>query len=142
MSNIALMAKKAPEKHSLSKEHKAAMAVGRVEGRIVRDYLEAIRMNKGKPGRKRTPDSISRRLVAIENELAVANAVQELELIQERLDLQTELAAMTSKVDPASLEADFARVAQAYSKRRGISYAAWRAVGVEPSVLKKAGITR
>ena len=67
------MAKKAPEKHSLSKEHKAAMAVGRVEGRIVRDYLEAIRMNKGKPGRKRTPDSISRRLVAIENELAAAD---------------------------------------------------------------------
>ena len=130
------MAKKAPEKHSLSKEHKAAMAVGRVEGRIVRDYLEAIRMNKGKPGRKRTPDSISRRLAVIENELAAANAVQELELIQ------TELAAMTSKVDPSSLEADFARVAQAYSKRRGISYAAWRAVGVEPSVLKKAGISR
>ena len=59
----------------------------------------------------------------VENELADANAVQELELIQERLDLQTELAAMTSKVDPSSIEADFTRVAQAYSKRRGISYA-------------------
>jgi hypothetical protein len=136
------MAKKDTSKHSLSKEHKAAMAVGRVEGRVVRDYLEAIRMNKGKPGRKRTPDSISRRLAAIETELGSANAVQELELVQERLDLQTELAAMTSKVDPASLEAEFTRVAQAYSKRRGISYTAWRAVGVEPAVLKKAGISR
>lgn len=136
------MAKKATAQHSLSKEHKAAMAVGRVEGRIVRDYLEAIRMSKGKPGRKRTPDSISRRLAVIEAELETANAVQELELVQERLDLQTELAAMTSKVDPASLEAEFCRVAQAYSKRRGISYTAWRAVGVEPAVLKKAGISR
>lgn len=139
---LIVMAKKAPAQHTLSKEHKAAMAVGRVEGRVVRDYLDAIRMNKGKPGRKRTPESITRRLGVIENELADANPVQELELIQERLDLQTELAAMTSKVDPSTLEAEFCRVAQAYSKRRGISYAAWRAVGVEPGVLKKAGISR
>lgn len=129
-------------KYSLSQEHKAALAVGRVEGRIVRDYLEAIRMNKGKPGRKRTPDSIARRLAVIAAEIGAANAVQHLEMTQERLDLENELAAMTSKVDPSSLEAEFTRVADAYSKRRGISYAAWRAVGVEPAVLKKAGISR
>ena len=30
----------------------------------------------------------------------------------------------------------------AYSARKGISYAAWRELGVEPAVLKKAGISR
>jgi len=33
-------------------------------------------------------------------------------------------------------------VAKSYSSRKGISYAAWREVGVEPAVLKKAGISR
>ena len=42
------------------------MAEGRVEGRVVREYLEALRNSKGKPGRKRTPDSVSRRMEAIE----------------------------------------------------------------------------
>jgi hypothetical protein len=32
--------------------------------------------------------------------------------------------------------------AKAYSERRGISYAAWRELGVEAAVLKKAGIGR
>jgi hypothetical protein len=45
-------------------------------------------------------------------------------------------------VDPTTLEAGFIKVAAAYSKRKGISYAAWRAVGVEPTVLKQAGISR
>jgi hypothetical protein len=34
------------------------------------------------------------------------------------------------------------KVAKGYSARQGISYASWREVGVEPSVLKKAGISR
>lgn len=129
-------------KPSISDQHKAAMAEGRVEGRVVRDYLDALRNSKGRPGRKRTPDSVARRLQAIEAELADASPVRELELIQERLDLQVELESMQSKVDPASLEAGFVKIAAAYSQRKGISYTAWRAVGVQPSVLKKAGIPR
>ncbi len=136
------MAAKRGPKNSISDSHKAAMAEGRVEGRIVRDYLEAIRNSKGKPGRKRTAESVSRRLSAIDEELAASNPVRELELVQERFDLERELASMQAKVDPRSLEADFVKVAAAYSKRKGISYAAWRAVGVEPAVLKQAGISR
>ncbi|MFZ4719834.1 MAG: hypothetical protein ACOYMR_10435 [Ilumatobacteraceae bacterium] len=136
------MAAKRGPKNSITDQHKAAMAEGRVEGRIVRDYLEALRNSKGKPGRKRTPDSVSRRMAAIETELADANPVRELELVQERFDLERELATMQSKVDPKSLEAGFVKVAASYSKRKGITYAAWRAVGVEPAVLKKAGVSR
>ncbi|MEY4175218.1 MAG: hypothetical protein RI900_2383 [Actinomycetota bacterium] len=136
------MASKRGPKNSISDQHKAAMAEGRVEGKVVRDYLDALRNSKGKPGRKRTVDSVSRRLASIEVELSDASPVRELELVQERMDLQLELEAMKSKVDPATLESGFVKVAASYSSRKGISYSAWRAVGVEPAVLKRAGISR
>ncbi|HEY4331381.1 MAG TPA: hypothetical protein VGM78_02380 [Ilumatobacteraceae bacterium] len=122
--------------------HKAALAAGRTEGRAVRDYLEAVRTNKPKRGRKRTPDSITKRLAAIADELVDAEPVQELRLVQERLDLQTELAGFDRAVDLTAIEAEFIRVAKDYSTRNGYSYAAWRTIGVDPAVLKKAGISR
>jgi len=122
--------------------HKAALAVGRVEGKAVRDYLEGLRANKPARGRKRTPDSIAKRLAAIDGEIAAADAVKELRLVQERLDLEAELATMGTTVDMTALEAEFVKVAKSYGDRTGVSYAAWRAVGVAPGVLKAAGITR
>jgi hypothetical protein len=126
----------------MSAEHKAALARGRSEGKAVRDYLDALRANKPKRGRKRTPDSIKRRLDAIDAQLAAADPLSELRLVQERRDLEVELAAMGNAVDLSAIEGSFVRVAKAYSDRQGISYAAWREVGVEASVLKKAGISR
>lgn len=118
------------------------MAAGRTEGRTVREYLEALRNNKPKRGRKRTPESIEARLSSIADELTDADPIRELELVQERMNLETELASMGNQVDITDVEAQFVKVARGYSERKGISYAAWRAVGVEPSVLKKAGISR
>lgn len=135
------MAKRGP-KGPLTNEHKAAMAAGRNEGRAVREYLHALRSNKPKRGRKRTPDSIKARLAAIEKELGEADALEELRLLQERRNLTTELESMGSAIDMTQLEADFVKVAKAYSQRQGISYATWRDVGVEASVLKAAGISR
>jgi hypothetical protein len=65
-----------------------------------------------------------------------------LNLVQERMDLHEELETMGAKVDISALEDDFVRVAYSYSSRRGISYAAWREIGVDAAVLKKAGLTR
>jgi NTP pyrophosphatase (non-canonical NTP hydrolase) len=118
------------------------MAAGRTEGRVVREYLEALRSNKPKRGRKRTPESITARLAAITAELTEADPIRELELVQERMNLETELGSLGTQVDMSDIESEFVKVAQGYSSRKGISYAAWRAVGVEPSVLKKAGISR
>jgi hypothetical protein len=126
----------------MSDDHKAALAQGRAEGRAVREYLEGVRSMKPKRGRSRTPDSIKKRLSAIDAQLADADPLSELKLIQERRDLTDELAAMQAKVDIAALESAFVKVAKGYSARQGISYASWREVGVEPSVLKKAGISR
>jgi len=126
----------------MTNEHKDALAVGRREGRVVKDYLEALRSNRGRPGRKRTPESVAARLAAIETELAVADPVRELHLVQERLDLQRELASFEVKVDLAAIEQQFIAVAKGYGQRRGITYSAWREVGVAPTALKSAGIRR
>jgi hypothetical protein len=135
------MAKKGP-KSPLSDEHKAALKTGRTEGAAVRHYLEALRANKPKRGRKRTPDSINARLAAIDADLADASPLDELRLVQERRDLQSELASMGAKVDMSALEAGFVAVAKSYSQRQGISYATWRDVGVDAAVLKRAGLSR
>ena len=71
----------------MSDDHKAALAQGRAEGRAVREYLDALRANKPKRGRKRTPDSIKKRLAAIDDQLESADPLGELRLIQERRDL-------------------------------------------------------
>lgn len=126
----------------MTDEHKAALAAGRSEGRAVRDYLGALRNNKPKRGRKRTPESIAKRLAVIDTELADADPVHELRLTQERIDLTAELASVGHAVDMSAIEAEFVRVAKDYSERNGYSYAAWRSIGVDASVLKKAGINR
>ena len=127
----------------MSAEHKAALAEGRTQGRAVRAYLEALEANRPKRGRKRTPDSIKKRLQTIETELAVG-----------RQTARPPPAAGTSRparrarrewtraVDLAGVEKDFIAAAKAYGERKGISYATWREAGVSPSVLKQAGISR
>ena len=75
-------------------------------------------------------------------ELPSASAVDELLLVQKRRDLEAELDAMSNTIDMSALEDAFVEVAKSYSDSKQISYASWRDVGVEPSVLKRAGITR
>jgi hypothetical protein len=126
----------------MSAEHKAALAEGRTQGRAVRAYLEALDANRPKRGRKRTPDSIKKRLQTIDTELPSADKLHALHLRQERRDLQDELAGMDTSVDLAGVEKDFIAAAKAYGDRKGISYATWREAGVSPAVLKQAGISR
>jgi len=126
----------------MSDEHKAALAEGRNQGRAVRRYLEALEAHKPKRGRKRTADSIQKRLSRIDVELGNADPLKRLQLIQERLDLSTELESTEAKVDLTELEKGFVDAAAAYSARKGISYAAWRELGVDAAVLKRAGISR
>lgn len=139
------MAKRGP-KNPMTDEHKAALALGRREGKAVRDYLEALQAHKPKRGRQRTPESIRRRLNEIDNEIdneiAGADPVRQLRLTQDRLDLQSELATAGAGVNLPRLEAEFMEVAKKYGERNRLSYQAWRQVGVDAAVLKKAGITR
>lgn len=136
------MAAKRGPKGPLTDQHKAALAKGRVEGRAVRAYLEALRSNKPKRGRRRTADSIKKRLDAINEQLKSADPLTEVRLVQERRDLMTEMEGMQSNVDLKSIEDAFVKVVGNYSKRQGISYASWREVGVPAAVLSRAGLSR
>lgn len=110
--------------------------------RAVREYLAALEATKPKRGRKRTPDSIDKQLAALEESVASASPLKKLELAQERLDLTAERERLLDAVDPAPLEAKFVEHAQEYGAQKGITWAAWREVGVAADVLKAAGITR
>jgi hypothetical protein len=127
----------------MSTEHKEALALGRVQGRAVRRYLDALETSRPKRGRRRTRDGVQKRLAAVDERLEVADALSRLHLLQERQDLEEELASMDGGgVDLNALEEEFVKAARAYSQRKGVSYAAWREVGVPASVLRRAGISR
>ena len=131
----------APRKE-MSDEHKAALAEGRAQGRAVRSYLEALDAHRPKRGRKRTPDSMRARLAKIETTIDTADPMTRLQLVQERLDLAAAIAAAETNVDLTALEEGFIAAAAGYGDRKGISYAAWREVGVPAAILKRAGISR
>lgn len=126
----------------MSDEHKAALALGREESRAVRRYLEALEAHKPKRGRRRTQDGIYARIEQIDSRLATADPLTRVHLVQERLNLENELASQGESVDIAALEDAFVKAAKGYGERKGIGYAAWRASGVDASVLRKAGIAR
>jgi hypothetical protein len=126
----------------MSDEHKAALAAGRSEGRAVRTYLEALERHRPRRGRKRTPDTVSRRLTVVEEQLASADALSRLHLLKEKDDLEAELARARSGDDLSGLEKAFVKVARSYGERKGINYSVWRAAGVSPAVLQRAGVIR
>ena len=126
----------------MSDSHKAALAEGRDQGRAVRRYLEALEAHKPKRGRKRTPESVQKRLAAIEEKLADADALTRLHLVQEKMNLENELATSDTTVDIQALEDEFVAAAAPYGARKGITYAAWRQLGVDPGVLRRAGVRR
>lgn len=133
----------APRKKTpMTEAHKAALAEGRSEGYAVRRYLEALDTHRPKRGRKRNPENMKRRLEQIESDLPSADPLKRLQLVQERLDLEHHVNNSRTTVDLSVLEKDFIGAAKGYSDRKGISYNAWRELGVQAAVLKQAGIGR
>ena len=122
--------------------HKAALAEGRSQGRAVRGYLEALEAHRPKRGRKRTPESMRARMAVIEPAMEAADPMKRLQLAQERIDLATAISAAETTIDISALEDGFVEAAAAYGARKGITYAAWREVGVPAAMLKRAGIGR
>ena len=128
----------------LSEEHKAALEQGRRAGRAVKDYLTALEGQRPKRGRKRTRESVEKRLAEVGDEIVVAAPLQRLQLVQERLDLEAELERMDAdaNVNIDDLEAAFVEHCAAYSASKGICRAAWREVGVPAAVLTRAGLKK
>jgi hypothetical protein len=129
------------ETPKMSSQHKKAIAVGRGEAQAVRRYLDALD-GKRRPGRRRSARSVEQRLADLADALPGASPLRRLELAQQRIDLQAELGSMDAAPASDYLEADFIAVARGYADRKGISYPAWREVGVPAAVLRAARITR
>ena len=116
----------------------------KAEVAAIREYLKALEQNAPRRGRKRTPDGIRRQLASVTTEMEGATITRQLDMVQQRIDLETELEALeqAGSIDLSALEANFVDHAASYGGRRGISYAAWREVGVSAATLKAAGIRR
>ena len=126
----------------MSAQHKQALAVGREESRAVRRYLEALEAHRPRRGRKRTAESIEARLRVIDDKLPSADPLTKVHLVQERINLENELASKGEAVDMKALEDAFVEAAKGYGERKGLTYAAWRAAGVDANVLRRAGVPR
>ena len=116
----------------------------KAEVTAIREYLKALEQNAPRRGRKRTPDGIRRQLASVTAEMEGATVTRQLDLVQQRINLEAELEALeqTGSIDLSALEANFVDHAAAYGGRRGISDAAWREVGVSAATLTAAGIPR
>lgn len=123
----------------MSDEHKAALAEGRRQSRVIKAYLNAIAARK--PGRPLTREGLTSRLETVSSKLQASdNPLEVVDLIQSRLDIEKALADLESSQDLDRLEADFVEQVAPYSERKGITYTAWREFGVPAAVLKAAGI--
>ena len=125
---------------TFSNEKKSTLSEGREQSKIVRRYLEAIEISKPKRGRKRTLESITRQLNSIDTVIKNTHPLNRLHLTQKKIELTQELERLKNGPDIGELESEFIGVAQEYSKRKGISFPAWKELGVSPDVLAKAGI--
>jgi ribonuclease PH len=101
-------------------------------------YLTALRAPKV-PARSRA--NLERRRAQIERWLSEESSpIREVELIQQRLDIDAQLAQADQAQRLAELEEAFVKVAASWAKRSGISAAALREVGVPANVLRRAGV--
>lgn len=127
---------------AMTDEHKAALAKGRAQARAVKDYLAA-REVESRRGPKASPDKLRDRIASTQQAIADEDdPARRLELIQSRMDDEEKLASLEEQPDMDALEAAFADAAAEYSERKGISYSAWRELGVPASLLKRAGVPR
>jgi hypothetical protein len=126
----------------MTDSHKAALAKGRAEGRAIRDYLETLNTYKPKRGRRMSSDRIQQRLKEISDKFDNASLAVQVQLTQERINLLEKLSTVDSRGGLKGTEKEFIKYAKGYSQRKGISYTAWRKMGVPAEVLRKAGISR
>jgi hypothetical protein len=110
----------------------------RAETAAVAAYLTALRAPKV-PARSRA--TLEKRRAQIKQWIAEESSpIREVELIQQRLDIDAQLAQIDQAARLPELEEAFVKVAVSWAKRSGISAAALGEAGVPASVLAKAGL--
>jgi hypothetical protein len=126
---------------AMSDEHKAALAQGRRESRAIKKYLVAL--GRRRPGRPITKESLERKLAGLDAKIgSESDPLKRVDLVQQRLETEASLSALGETANLGELETGFVEVAKSYSARKGISYSAWREIGVPADVLRRAGIAQ
>ena len=105
-------------------------------------YLTALGEEKARGRRKRSPEKLLQRLNVVAEQMDSASQIVKVRLIQERLDIEDAMRPDPPSVAFSPLEDAFCSVVGSWSASKGISYSAWREVGVPAAVLKRAGVRR
>lgn len=123
----------------MTDEHKAALAQGRREAAAVRRYLEALDQDAGGVD----ADKLRKRVEDLKGKAEEeSDPLRRVEVIEQRIEAEKALEEAEKAPDMNALESDFSEVVAAYSQRKGISYKAWRELGVPASVLRDGGLSR
>lgn len=127
---------------TMTDEHKNSLKVGREQGRIVGDYLDALEAHKPKRGRKVTRETLEERLRVLKEEtIPNAKGKDRIQAHQDRIDLENVLNQSEDTDLIPHLQEAFVKVAKDYAKRKGFTAEAFREAGVPAAVLKEAGLT-
>jgi len=128
--------------HMKDPVRRAAVMAARQEADAVRRYLSTIGTD-ARTARHATPEALGARYARLTDSLREeADPLKRLELEQARLDLAAAMAIAVPTTDLAEVEAAFIACAASWARRKGVTYAAFRTVGVPAATLKAAGIGR
>jgi hypothetical protein len=125
-------------------ERAEAHSRGQYETNRIRKYLRMVeaRAGGGLRGLK-TREWVEQQVEKLPEQIRdEEDPVKRLLLTQQLLDNQAILADLPNEEEFQRAEEDFVAVVKGFSERKGLSYAAWRHVRVEPEVLERAGIKR
>jgi hypothetical protein len=113
----------------------------RAETTAVAAYLTALKGPRPSGSSKAKREGVMRRRAQIEQWISNERSpIREVELIQQRLDIDAQLSKLDEAARLPELEEAFVNVAASWAKRRGITAAALREAGVPAGVLKRAGL--
>jgi hypothetical protein len=122
-------------------ERPADRGARRAETNAVAAYLTALKGPRASGSSKAKREGLMRRRAQIEQWIAEESSpIRQVELIQQRLDIDAQLAQLDQAARLPELEEAFVNVAASWAKRSGITAAALREAGVPASVLKRAGL--
>jgi hypothetical protein len=118
------------------------MAEGRERSRIVDAYIKALQSHKyrGRGVTPLDPEKLRSQIAKLNELIPNTTGMDRVARIQERIDLEKQLASLDKEKEFQALEARFLSVIKQISMDRKISYQAWREAGVTVRTLAKAGM--
>jgi hypothetical protein len=123
-------------------ERQAESGVRRAETKAIAAYLTALKGPRPSGSSKAKREGLMHWRAQVEQWIdEEPSPIREVELFQQRLDIDAQLAQLDGAAKLPELETAFVSVAKSWSERTGVSAAALREMGVPTKVLAKAGFS-